>query len=247
MTLRIKEARERIGISQKELAESLNIKQTTFNGYETGAHDPKSNVLLLIAKKCNTTIDFLLGLSDNPEVPNHIDDYISETDKKHLEKYNRLDRHGKRTVNAVIDTELLRIKETSTSTSHKNIIPIRKHKTLYYDMPVSAGTGNPLEDEYPEEIELTEKPPKGTDFIVRVAGDSMEPTYHNKDKLFVKEQPNVEIGEIGIFIINGNAYVKEFGGDRLISHNEAFPDIPFSEFNTIKCCGKVLGICEEEF
>ena len=37
-------------------------------------------------------------------------------------------------------------------------------------MPVSAGTGNPLDEEYPEKVDLVEQPPKGTDFIVRVSG-----------------------------------------------------------------------------
>lgn len=68
MEFKIKEARERMGMSQKDLAAALNIKPTTFNGYETGAHDPKSSVLAEIAKVCNTSVDFLLGL-ENDSVP----------------------------------------------------------------------------------------------------------------------------------------------------------------------------------
>ena len=70
MKFRIKEARERVGLSQKELANKLNIKPTTFNGYETGAHDPKSGVLVEIAKACDTTVDYLLGLTNNPSIEN---------------------------------------------------------------------------------------------------------------------------------------------------------------------------------
>lgn len=66
MSIRIREARERAGLSQKGLAEELGIKPTTFNGYETGAHDPKSDILKAIAERCNTTVDFLLGLTDDP-------------------------------------------------------------------------------------------------------------------------------------------------------------------------------------
>ena len=66
MKFRIKEARELRGLSQKELAKILNIKPTTFNGYEKGSHDPKSNVLAAIAKECGVTTDYLLGLSENP-------------------------------------------------------------------------------------------------------------------------------------------------------------------------------------
>lgn len=67
MDFKIKEARERIGLSQKELAESLGIKPTTFNGYEKGTHDPKSDILKQIAIRCNTSVDYLLGLNVSPE------------------------------------------------------------------------------------------------------------------------------------------------------------------------------------
>lgn len=67
MKFYIKEARERIGLSQKQLAQELGIKPSTFNGYETGAHDPKSGLLAQIALRCNTTVDFLLGLEQNEQ------------------------------------------------------------------------------------------------------------------------------------------------------------------------------------
>ena len=67
MKFKIKEAREKIGLSQKELAQLLNIKPTTFNGYETGAHDPKSEILIKIAMACDTSVDYLLGLEDKEQ------------------------------------------------------------------------------------------------------------------------------------------------------------------------------------
>lgn len=61
MLFRIKEARKKANLTQKELAEKLGIKVSTLSGYEIGAHDPKSNTLTEIARICNTTTDFLLG------------------------------------------------------------------------------------------------------------------------------------------------------------------------------------------
>ena len=69
MKFYIKEARERVGLSQKELAELLGIKPTTFNGYETGTHDPKSEILVKIAIQCNTSVDYLLGCTNDPSPP----------------------------------------------------------------------------------------------------------------------------------------------------------------------------------
>lgn len=60
--LRIKDAREIAGYSQKELAERIGVAPNTFCGYEKGLHDPKSDFLVRIAETCNVSTDFLLGI-----------------------------------------------------------------------------------------------------------------------------------------------------------------------------------------
>lgn len=64
MKNRIVLAREYAKLSQKELAEKLGISPSTLNGYEKGNHDPKSTGLIKIAKICNVSTDYLLGLSN---------------------------------------------------------------------------------------------------------------------------------------------------------------------------------------
>lgn len=111
----------------------------------------------------------------------------------------------------------------------------------YYYGGVSAGFGNPTVDEYKvlrqvPRTALTEK----ADFIVQVSGDSMLPTFSDGDLLLIKSQQSVEVGEVGIFVVEGSEmYVKRFGGDRLIPDNKKYPDIPISE-DTV-CQGKVIG------
>lgn len=79
-------------------------------------------------------------------------------------------------------------------------------------------------------------------FAIDVNGDSMEPTYHDEDTLLVKKQNTLRVGEIGIFMINSEAYVKELGKETLISHNKTYNDIPLTE--DIVCIGKVIGKIE---
>lgn len=62
MKFRIREARQAANLTQRELAEMLGIKDATLSGYEIGAHDPKSNTLIEIARICGTTVDYLLGI-----------------------------------------------------------------------------------------------------------------------------------------------------------------------------------------
>ena len=93
MKLRIKEARERAEYTQTELASLIGVAPNTFCGYENGLHDPKSKFLIKIAKECNTSTDYLLGLTSNPKpsdenekspAPEGAEDFIS------LEASNRL-------------------------------------------------------------------------------------------------------------------------------------------------------------
>lgn len=256
---RIKTIRKENRLSQTDFGLKIGVTRSVINNIELNRNKNgvPDNIIKLIAVTFSVNEKWLKTGNGKPYIQTS-ETILNELQKKYtldnldiniIETYLKLEPAQRRAIKEYISKLADSISEnkTDSSVSHKNVVSIRTHKTLYYDMPVSAGTGNPLEDEYPEEIELMEKPPKGTDFIVRVAGNSMEPTYYNNNRLFVKEQPEVENGEIGIFVINGNAYVKEFGGDKLISHNEAFPDIAFNEYNTIKCCGKVLGICKENF
>lgn len=63
----LKVFRESLGMTQKEFAASLSIGLTTYNGYETGARDPKSDFWIAVAKKYGVTIDYLMGYSPEPD------------------------------------------------------------------------------------------------------------------------------------------------------------------------------------
>lgn len=235
---KISEIRKSKKMKIETLSQKSGVPISTLKKILSGAtKDPQIDTIKAIARALECTLE---DFDDNSNLKNY-----SAVEKKLIADYRKLDDHSKEVVQVVIRKELER--NIPSEPNYDNIIPIKKYQVPYYDMPVSAGTGNPLDEEYPEKVDLTEQPPKGTDFIVRVSGDSMEPTYHNGDKLFVKEQPSIEIGEIGIFVVDGNAYVKELGVDRLISHNEKYSDIIINEYIRNECCGKVLGICEETF
>lgn len=235
---KISEIRKSKKMKIETLSQKSGVPISTLKKILSGAtKDPQIDTIKAIARALECTLE---DFDDNSNLKNY-----SAVEKKLIADYRKLDDYSKEVVQVIIRKELER--NIPNEPNYDNIIPIKKYQVPYYDMPVSAGTGNPLDEEYPEKVDLAEQPPKGTDFIVRVSGDSMEPTYHDGDKLFVKEQPSIEIGEIGIFVVDGNAYVKELGVDRLISHNEKYSDIIINEYIRNECCGKVLGICEETF
>lgn len=63
---RIRNMREDRDIKQKQMAEYLQIHQTTYSDYELGNLNIPIDVLIKLAKFYNTSIDYLVGLTDNP-------------------------------------------------------------------------------------------------------------------------------------------------------------------------------------
>lgn len=97
-----------------------------------------------------------------------------------------------------------------------------------------------------ETVGLTETPPRSADFLVRISGDSMEPKFSDDDKVYIQRKDAINEGEIGLFYLDGDVYIKKQGYDALISLNPKYDPIPVSEHSSSKCFGKVLGKCNSD-
>jgi len=64
---RIRDLREDKDITQKEMAHILNCSQQVYSNYEWGQRDIPTDILIKIARHFNTSIDYLLGETDNPK------------------------------------------------------------------------------------------------------------------------------------------------------------------------------------
>lgn len=65
-TDRLRDTRERLGLSQRELARRSGIGDAQINRYEKGLTDPTGSSLKLIASTLNVSVDYLLELADDP-------------------------------------------------------------------------------------------------------------------------------------------------------------------------------------
>ena len=66
MEYRIREAREKLGLTQAQVAKLMGTTQQTTQRYEAGKVDIASNKLTRLAKVLDTTVDYLLGTSPLP-------------------------------------------------------------------------------------------------------------------------------------------------------------------------------------
>lgn len=62
--MRLKQLREEKQLTQKEIADLLNIKQNTYSQYETGVHQIPIEFLIKLARFYGVTTDYILELTD---------------------------------------------------------------------------------------------------------------------------------------------------------------------------------------
>lgn len=61
---RIRHLREDKDLTQKQIGQILNMSQTGYNQYEIGKNDIPTKVLIKLANFYNTSVDYILGLTD---------------------------------------------------------------------------------------------------------------------------------------------------------------------------------------
>ena len=199
---------------------------------------PNSDIVAKLAVRLNVSTDALIFGKEASSSIGELTDDEQELLKiyKGLSIENKIRVRERATVLSELETPVTKDPEPEQE-------PTIQIKHSYYR--VSAGTGfNLPEGDDWEMIDIPDTPEaRRADFAITIKGNSMEPVYFDGDIVLVKQQPAVELGEIGIFNIENDGYIKKFGGDRLISLNDAYDDIILSEYDEDRnhCLGKVIG------
>ncbi len=63
---RLKKCRENTGLPQIKVAIYCDITERTYQNYELGLREPKVSILMRIARFYGVSIDYLVGLTDDP-------------------------------------------------------------------------------------------------------------------------------------------------------------------------------------
>jgi len=258
---RIKQLKSRKKITNDMLASRTGIPLGTLSKILAGMSDsPKLSNIVAICEALDCSVEYIV--SGKPE--NHHNYTLEENEIALVERYRSLDDYGKQLVSLVMEKELERnapsvdalpVQEErgeksarvlgpipSFSARTEESRPVGKRSILLYDLPVSAGQGVYLDDSRAESIRI----PVGgktaaADYALRINGNSMESKYHDGDILLVQHADRVNVGEAGIFLLDGCSYFKIFQGDRLHSLNPEYSDILLKDYSDIQCKGRVVG------
>lgn len=214
-----------------------------------GRSSYKINEILEISEKFQLSLDYLLkGIETHS--PN-----LSEIEKSLLDTFNKLTATDKARVSERAETlaEIAAERAAKQEKEHKTeqngtskCLPLSGtiDKT-YYSNAACAGTGLYLDEASAETLTVRSTPEAlAADFAIPISGDSMEDEYHSGDIVLVESCPCVRKGEVGIFLIDGDVCIKEYGGRFLISYNPKYAPIDLSKHESVFCLGRVIGIAE---
>ncbi|MCE5456975.1 helix-turn-helix transcriptional regulator [Staphylococcus pseudintermedius] len=212
-------------MSQKKLAELINIKPSTLSDYLNLRSNPSHGVIQRIADV------FGVGKSD-----------IDTTYKDENSITSIYDQLTPPRQKRVLDFANEQLNEQSNKVLHINSHNVISEEVAVYGY-ASAGTGETLIDGVEFTTQYNGHIPNH-DFALQVNGDSMEPLFEDKEIIFVDKTKQINSGQIGIFVIDGEAYLKKVfineEGIRLVSLNSKYPDLFFDKNHDIKVAGKVI-------
>ncbi len=258
---RIKKLKAQRKMTNEELANRSGIPLGTLSKILAGMSDsPKLSNIVALCGALDCSVEYIV--SGAPENTNNYT--LSGEEIRMMEDYRRLDRFGKSLVETVIAKEAARALAQGTPVSEsasegegsarvlRPIKPVNRYageqvrtekKTIsLYELPVSAGVGVYLDEAKSESITIPNNHKTAdANYALRISGNSMEPKYHNGDVLLVQECDAVEVGELGIFLLDGNGFFKTYGGDRLLSLNPEYGPILLKDYDDVRCKGRVVG------
>ena len=238
LNTRIKERREALNMTRVELANKIGVTSSAIANYENSISSPKIELIprLFDALQCDANYLYQDEMNNLSEL------VVSAKEREIIDNYRYLDESGKFHIDTVLSWEVERIEKLASSAS--TVVKVPTRIISYYQHLASAGSGEYLFDDVPTDMieivenELSDK----ADFVIGVNGDSMEPTYYDGDKVFVRKTDVLPVGGIGIFTRGNECFIKELGIECLISHNKKYNDIPASD--EIRLVGEVLGKVE---
>ncbi len=260
---RIKLMKNEKKMTNEQLSERTGIPLGTLSKILAGMSDsPKLSNMIAICNALDCSIEYIV--SGTPENTNNYS--LSGEEIRMIESWRELDSFGRDLVETVIFKEAQRAAAATVATPQsaptnserttaRILPPVRtqgryagevvrtgKRPILLYELPVSAGVGVYLDEAEAVSINIPDNDKTAdADYALRISGNSMEPKYRDGDILLVRHADSIDVGELGIFLLDGCGFFKVFGGDRLLSLNPSYGPILLKDFADVQCKGQVVG------
>lgn len=223
---RLAQVRKATGMSQEQVVSAMaqyltaheRVSLGALSSWESGRTQPKIHHALALARVLDSDVNYLFGTD-------LLREGLNDAGMLKLAEYRSL----------LLDSPRYRAERT---TPQMRTMPI-------YLQAASAGTGQFLDDEAFDEIEVDDSVPQSADFGIRLAGDSMTPRFADGQIVWVRRQNTAENGEIILCYYDGQSYCKKLRIDgaqtELISLNKSYRPISVQPDAEFRIFGVVVG------
>ncbi|MBQ9211883.1 MAG: LexA family transcriptional regulator [Clostridia bacterium] len=220
----IREYRRRNHLSQEQLGALVGIKKNAVGAWEAGRSRPDVASIPVLCKALGIPLHVFFGMAED------LDTFRLN------ERFSRLTPYNRQVVLRQMDT----LYELQSREEVRSLRPLVR--LFQSELSAAAGPLSYIEEARGELVYLAaDEVTSKADEIIRVSGDSMEPSFEDGDQVLVQHVDRVQEGEIGIFVNGDAGYIKEYHRDGLYSHNPQYAPIRFSESDSVRCVGRVLG------
>ena len=236
----IRRQRKAKKMNQEELGALVRVGKNAVGAWEAGRSRPDVGSVPVICEALDLSLEEFFGLQEgHQELADQKAGITPEERSTLIRRYSALDAYNRQVV--LRQMSVLREMQEDRQKPRKVIRLFRN------ELAASAGPGEALDTASGEEIYLfADQVTDNADEIIRVNGNSMEPTFSDGDQVLIRHTNSIRPGEIGVFICGDTGYIKEYQKDGLHSHNPAYATISFTDGDMVRCIGKVLGKVRQE-
>lgn len=232
----IRKHREALGMDQRSVGAALGYSTNTISNWENGVSRPDIDAVTGLCALLQIPLPVFFALEQDPAVP--------EDEQALMRDYRALSAEHQQSVRQL--TRQLAETDRAVRQSMdrlKNCLVLPVHA-----LSAAAGIGVPAEAEDTRESAFVtdNRLSRQATAICRVNGDSMEPKFHNGDQVYVQHAESLAFGEVGIFLVNGALYIKEYRKSGLYSYNKAYRVMKMAADDDVRLMGRVLGRVDEK-
>ena len=267
----IRVRRKGLELNQEELAARLGVSRNTVAGWETGHSRPDLATVPSLCRALKISLNTFFGLreSRSGEEKRILDKFfaLNEGDREIVEWQMEMlaekrAEQARREALTAKQTETFRRDDPAARRAEqlrRDDLTVKRpgpfgrkapngFVTVYAsDLAAAAGIGSPLDEARGQEmVLLKDRETERADEVITVNGPSMEPTFRDGDRVLVEHTTVLRPGEIGIFTVDGEGFIKEYQPEGLVSHNPAYPVMRFAEEQEVRVIGRVIGTLKEE-
>ncbi len=233
----LRKRREELKISRSQLADMLGVTKSAIGNYETGVSTPKEEVLLKIFDALQVEPNYLYRDSFRFRE----EEGLTLHEQWLLQQFRALPAAGQQAVTHLLE-------DLGRWNGHRSSSERERRRIPLYFSPAAAGYAAPILGDDFEYLAEERAVPQGTEFAVRIQGDSMQPYIQDHSVVYVSRE-TMKNGDVGIFCVDGEMLCKQYilrqdGSVSLLSLNRARADadvhLTAGSERTLVCFGKVI-------